>query len=168
MHKIISFHSTFWCRGGELVWKWGKDRMKVFLGNFCVFLRNVSIHEENGFMCIVRKSGHSNLRNAVFLNHYWRCSFLVWDLAHCQVVEIMESSKVFSLPVGLDLQMLVTTRSVRSFTSILSQRCVTVLGTIEDFVDTGRHVDTDTSERSSVSTIWQDSVQVNSKICLIY
>ena len=41
--------------------------MKVFLEHFCVFLRNVFFHEENGFMCIVRRLGQFNSRNAVFL-----------------------------------------------------------------------------------------------------
>ena len=41
--------------------------MKVYLENFCVFLRNFSFHEQNGFMCIVRKSGQSNFRHAVFV-----------------------------------------------------------------------------------------------------
>ena len=76
----------------------------------------------------------------------------------------------------LDFQMLATTRSVRSFTSIPSPRCATVLGTIEASVDTGRHVDTDTSERSSASTIWQDFVQVQAEslrplvvyLCIIF
>ena len=59
--------------------------------------------------------------------------------------------------------MLATTRSVRSFTLIPSPRCVTVLGTIEASVDTGQHVATDTSERSSASTIWQAFVQVQAE-----
>ena len=36
-----------------------------------VFLRNVSFHEKNGFVCIVRKSWPSNFRNAVFCKHCW-------------------------------------------------------------------------------------------------
>ena len=43
---------------------------------FCVFLRNASFHEENGFMCIVRKSGQSHFRNAVFFNHCWHLFLL--------------------------------------------------------------------------------------------
>ena len=64
----------------EFVWMWGKDRMKVFLENFCIFLRIVSFYEEKGFMCIVRKSGQSNFRNAVFCNPGWIFFFLCMRL----------------------------------------------------------------------------------------
>ena len=85
MHKTKSYQSTLIdAEEGKLTKYWDNGNMLIFLECHCPFLRNVSLEEQQGLMCIVGKSCETNSWTPNFVDHCCAGSLFLWDLALCK------------------------------------------------------------------------------------